>query len=61
MGMIIMGDNSSNTDIPSLAREELTNLRRTILTAAGRATDHLTKYHLLDLAERIKRALEGKK
>ena len=58
--IIIFGADIKNTDIPSIARGHLTVLRNRILTAAGQSTDLLSKYHLQDLAERIRQALNPK-
>ncbi|NNV55735.1 zinc-dependent metalloprotease [Limnovirga soli] len=52
--------NIKNTDIPSIVRAHLTSLRADILAAIPGTTDKLSKYHLQDVAERIKRALEPK-
>ena len=49
-----------NTDVPSIVRAHLTSLRSEILAAIPLTTDKLSKYHLQDVAERIKRALDPK-
>lgn len=49
-----------NTDVPSVVRAHLSALRSDILAAIPLTTDKLSKYHLQDVAERIKRALEPK-
>ena len=49
-----------NTDVPSIARAHLTALRSQILAAIPGTTDKLSKYHLQDVAERIRRALDPK-
>jgi hypothetical protein len=49
--------NIKNTDIPSIARAQLVDLRTEILAAIPRTADKLSKYHLQDVAERIKEAL----
>ncbi len=49
-----------NTDIPSIVRAHLTDLRSEILAAIPSVTDKLSRYHLEDVAERIKRALDPK-
>jgi hypothetical protein len=57
-GLIIyFGADIKNTDIPSIARGHLTVLRNRLLTAAGASSDKISKYHLLDMAERIRQAL----
>lgn len=55
---IFFGPDTKNTDIPSIAKAELTSLRSLILAAIPSTTDKLSKYHLADLAGRIKKALE---
>ncbi len=56
----LFNNNVKNTDIPSIARANLTGLRTEILAALPTTTDKLSKYHLQDVAERIKRALDPK-
>ena len=58
--VIFFGPSTKNTDLPSIARAELTDLREKILASIPLATDKLTKYHLQDLAQRIKLALNPK-
>jgi hypothetical protein len=55
--IIFFGADIKNTDIPSIARGHLVALRNRILVSANASQDRLTKYHLQDLAERIKQAL----
>ncbi len=57
---ILFGPNTKNTDLPSIARAELAGLRAQILASLPVTTDQLSKYHLQDLAERIRRALDPK-
>lgn len=52
--------NTRNTDVNSAARGELRTLLRDATAAAGKTTDKLSKYHLQDVADRIKSALEPK-
>ncbi|MEO6962428.1 MAG: zinc-dependent metalloprotease [Puia sp.] len=60
-GLILMfGGDIKNTDIPSIARAHLVALRKRILAAIPHIADNLSKYHLQDVAERIKQALEPK-
>jgi hypothetical protein len=60
-GLVLMfGPNTKNTDLPSIARAELSGLRTQILANEGATTDRLSRYHLQDLAERIRRALNPK-
>jgi len=49
-----------NTDLPSMARGHLNALKSKITASAAVATDKITKYHLQDLAERIKNGLTPK-
>jgi hypothetical protein len=58
--IIIFGADIKNTDIPSIARGHLTALRNRILSSANTSSDKLSKYHLQDMAERIKQALNPK-
>lgn len=51
----------SNTDIPSIARAQLVQLRTSVNNAIPGTTDKMSKIHLLDLKQRIKDALEPKK
>src|ERR1700722_16389509 len=60
-GLVLMfGPNTKNTDLPSIARAELSGLRTQILANEAATTDRLSRYHLQDLAERIRRALDPK-
>ncbi|WP_018616554.1 zinc-dependent metalloprotease [Segetibacter koreensis] len=51
----------SNTDIPSIAREQLTLLKSQIAKAIPVIKDKMSKIHLVDLQQRIEEALETKK
>ncbi len=53
--------NVSQSDIRSIARAELNNLRRDVRNAIGRTGDRMTRYHLQDIAERISLILDPKK
>jgi len=55
---IFFGPNTKNTDLPSIARAELTGLRSQIRAAIPSTTDKLSKYHLVDLESRIKKVLD---
>lgn len=57
---ISFGPNTKSTDLPSIARAELTSLRSQILAAIPVTGDKLNKYHLQDVAERIRQALNPK-
>jgi hypothetical protein len=58
--IILFGADIKNTDIPSVARGHLTVLHNRIVAAAAVSKDKLSKYHLQDLAERIRQALYPK-
>jgi hypothetical protein len=58
--VLLFGPNTKNTDLPSIARAELSGLRTQILANEAATTDRLGRYHLQDLAERIRRALDPK-
>ena len=57
---ISFGPDTKNTDLPSIARAELSSLRARLLAAIPATTDRLSRYHLQDLAERIRQALNPK-
>ena len=60
-GLIVMlGADVKNTDIPSIARGHLTALRIRIVAASNLTTDKISRYHLQDMAERIRQALNPK-
>jgi hypothetical protein len=54
------GPDVRKTDISSLTRAHLASLRTEINTAATAAQDPMTKYHLQDLSDRIRKALDPK-
>jgi hypothetical protein len=56
----LFGGDIKNTDVPSIARAQLVELRNEIAAAIPRETDKLSKYHLQDVLERIKQALNPK-
>jgi hypothetical protein len=56
--LILFGTNVKNTDVPSIVRAHLTSLRSEILAAIPATTDKMSRYHLQDVAERIRRALD---
>jgi hypothetical protein len=58
--LILFGPNTKNTDLPSIAKAELAGLRNQLLAAIPATTDKLSRYHLQDLAERIRLALNPK-
>ncbi|MCF2489592.1 zinc-dependent metalloprotease [Dyadobacter sp. CY347] len=48
------------TDLPSVARAHLESLKATLQPAIAKSTDKITKYHLQDVLQRIKMALDPK-
>jgi hypothetical protein len=58
--ILFFGADIKNTDIPSIARGHLTELRNRILASANISGDKLSKYHLLDMAAKIYQALNPK-
>jgi hypothetical protein len=57
---ISFGPDVRKTDISSLTRAHLAALRSEINTAAASAQDAMTRYHLQDLSDRIRKALDPK-
>ena len=51
------GTDVRKTDVSSVARANLTQLRSELLTAAPAISDNMSRYHVQDLAERIRQAL----
>lgn len=51
---------NSRSDVYSIARAQLTQLRAQVNAAAATNADRMSKIHLQDLAEKIKRALDPK-
>ncbi|MBS1661722.1 MAG: zinc-dependent metalloprotease [Bacteroidetes bacterium] len=58
--VIFFGPSTKNTDLPSIAKAELASLRNQLLAAVPATTDKLSRYHLQDLSERIRLALNPK-
>ena len=58
--IILLGADVKNTDIPSIARGHLVALRIRIIAASNTSSDKISKYHLQDMAERIRQALNPK-
>jgi hypothetical protein len=52
--------NTSQSDIRSVARAELNNLKSDIRSGLGRISDTMSRYHLQDALERIDLILEPK-
>ena len=50
----------ADTDIPSIARGQLNELKNQLRAAAAVSTDRLTKFHLNDLVARIENAMKPK-
>ena len=59
-GLVIFTGDIKNTDIPSIVRAQLVELRNEITAAIPKETDKVSKYHLQDVLERIKQALNPK-
>ena len=59
-GLVIFTGDIRFTDVPSIARAQLVELRSEIGAAIARETDRVSKYHLQDVQERIKQALNPK-
>jgi len=59
-GAISSGPDPKKTDVTSIVRAHLSSLRSEILAASVGMPDNMSKYHLQDVAERIKRALDPK-
>jgi hypothetical protein len=55
-----MGPDPKKSDITSIVRAHLASLRTEINAAAASTSDNMSKYHLQDVSERIKRALDPK-
>lgn len=51
---------TSRSDVYSIARAQLVQLRGQVNTAAAAATDRMSKIHLQDIADKIKKALDPK-
>ncbi len=56
----LFNTNVKNTDVSSIVRAHLSSLRSDIVAAIPGTSDKLSKYHLQDLAQRIKVALDPK-
>jgi hypothetical protein len=57
---VSFGPDVRRTDISSLTRAHLSALRSEIAAAAPQTTDKMSRYHLEDLSDRIRRALDPK-
>lgn len=59
-GLGIFAGDIKNTDVPSFARAQLVELKSEIAAAILKETDKASKYHLQDVQDRIKKALDPK-
>jgi hypothetical protein len=59
-GAMSMAPDTKKSDITSVVRAHLASLKSEIQTAAASMPDAMSKYHLQDVAERIKKALDPK-
>ncbi len=59
-GAAAAGADPKKSDVVSVVRAHLSSLRGEALAASGAMPDAMSKYHLQDVAERIKRALDPK-
>ena len=59
-GGMSMASDTKKSDITSVVRAHLASLKSEIQTAAANTPDTMSKYHLQDVAERIKNALDPK-
>jgi hypothetical protein len=59
-GAISSGPDPKKTDVTSIVRAHLSSLRNEISSASAAMPDAMSKYHLQDVADRIKRALDPK-
>lgn len=59
-GAVSAGPDPKKTDVTSVVRAQLASLRTEIQAAIPATTDNMSKYHLMDLSERIKKTLDPK-
>jgi hypothetical protein len=59
-GAVSAGPDPKKTDVTSVVRAQLASLRTEIQAAIPATTDNMSKYHLMDISERIKDALDPK-
>ncbi|MEY3350207.1 MAG: hypothetical protein RIQ50_318, partial [Bacteroidota bacterium] len=59
-GAIATGPDPKKTDVVSVTRAHLASLRSEIQAATAAMPDAMSKYHLQDLSDRIKNALDPK-
>lgn len=60
MGNISISGDTKKTDVQSVVRGHLAAMKNSAQSAAASATDAMTRYHLQDITERIKKALDPK-
>jgi hypothetical protein len=60
MGGVSQGPDPKKTDVTSVVRAHLISLKNEINAASVAMPDNMSKYHLQDVSERIKRALDPK-
>lgn len=58
---LLGGGDIKNTDVPSVARGNLVELRAQITAALPTVTDRMSRYHLQDVLERIKKIFDPQK
>jgi hypothetical protein len=56
----MMGPDPKKSDIISIVKAHLNTLKTEINAATGSMPDNMSKYHLLDMSDRIKKALDPK-
>jgi hypothetical protein len=59
-GAVSAGPDPKKTDVTSVVRAHLASLRSEIQATIPATNDTMSKYHLMDLSERIKTALDPK-
>jgi hypothetical protein len=59
-GAVSAGPDPKKTDVTSVVRAQLASLRSEIQAALPATTDTMSKYHLMDISERIKDAVDPK-
>ena len=59
-GAVSAGPDPKKTDVTSVVRAHLASLRSEIQATIPATTDAMSKYHLMDLSERIKKVLDPK-
>lgn len=59
-GAVSAGPDPKKTDVVSVTRAHLASLRSEIQAASASMPDAMSKYHLMDLSDRIKQALDPK-